>query len=383
VAVSRFVRPGSNGDAWLDERLEYSFSLACLMDKSEIVLEASEYSGGHLDWYSFDVDTTAASHGLTEGRTVKSRLNLLPVPIAYSGMPASRWWEFEDGAVYFGGIDASPADLARLLILEFATICSDDWFALPVRAASGSVNQVRNLEVLDVMGESYAIKPAAVLDHNSLKDDESRAWAFFELAGDPSIEKGQAPLLFVPPSLAGSLHSDPVESVTFVRDEAANLAWAIEEMVETATGKPLRRRLQSALALQAAVDGAVAANSAGPGATNGTWRWRLQTSVPGYWIPLIPERVDATSAQIMLRRGSLLAWDEMAPEAAGPRGRILVAEQILRLHEEEIAESGISVTRAWQSARGLGGSLFVWMSRRKRPVRGERGSGLKFDPLER
>jgi hypothetical protein len=79
----------------------------------------------------------------------------------------------------------------------------------------------------------------------------------------------------------------------------------------------------------------------------------------------------------------MLAWDEIDPLLAGARGRILVPERALRLYEEEIPSAGIEVTRGWQLARGSDGRVCLWMARRKRPGRGERGSGLEFDALER
>jgi hypothetical protein len=46
-------------------------------------------------------------------------------------MPVSRWWEFENGTVHFGDLEAGPADLARLLVAEFATVYADDHFVVP------------------------------------------------------------------------------------------------------------------------------------------------------------------------------------------------------------------------------------------------------------
>ena len=112
--AGRFVEPVASGDTWVDERMEYRFSMAASTDEGEVVMEADEYVGGHLDWFSFDVaDTAGVSHGLTAcasvpGEGERRRFQLLPVPLAYSGMPATRWWELEDRAVYFGGISAGP-----------------------------------------------------------------------------------------------------------------------------------------------------------------------------------------------------------------------------------------------------------------------------------
>jgi hypothetical protein len=79
----------------------------------------------------------------------------------------------------------------------------------------------------------------------------------------------------------------------------------------------------------------------------------------------------------------MLAWDDLDPAAVGPKGRILAPDRPLRLYEEEVPNGGVVVTRAWQSARGADGRVMVWMARRKRLGRGDRGSGLKFDPMKR
>ena len=378
----RFVEPGRSGDTWAEERLEHTFSIAAATPSDEVILSADEYPGGHLDWYAFDVaDGAIAPHGIGSRPIAPRQLDLLPVPMAYSGMPASRWWELEEGEVYFGGIEAGPADLGRLLLAEFATVYSDDWFLLPVRLDGGTLTRIEQIEVLDTFGETHVVESAAVLDQSAVGAAASRPWAFFELAGDPSPAAGQTPYLLLPSSLAGSLHGEAVEDVSFVRDEVANLAWAIEQSIETPTGKPLRRRQEWGQALQKAKEQAEAAGTA-PEA-NPVWRWRLQTQVPPYWVPLIPERVAPDSADVRLRRGRLLAWEELDPAVAGPRSRILAPERPLRLYEEEIPRTGVQVTRSWQAARGADGQLYLWMARQKRPGRGERGSGLRFDEIER
>ncbi|MCA9552350.1 MAG: hypothetical protein KC933_20110, partial [Myxococcales bacterium] len=111
------------------------------------------------------------------------------------------------------------------------------------------------------------------------------------------------------------------------------------------------------------------------------WAHRLESPVPPHWIPLVPERPNPASAEIQLRRGRLLAWGDDA--LAGPRGRLLVPEQPLWIDEAAIPASGLEVTRHWQRARGPDGAVYLWLGRRKRPGRPNRGSGLEFDALER
>ena len=168
--------------------------------------------------------------------------------------------------------------------------------------------------------------------------------------------------------MVGSLEGPALERVTFTRDENANLAWAIEGEVETAYGRARGRRQEWSPPASRPPRG-------------DAWAHRLESPVPPHWIPLVPERPNPASAEILLRRGRLLAWGDDA--LAGPRGRLLVPEQPLWIDEAAIPASGLEVTRHWQRARGPDGAVYLWLGRRKRPGRPNRGSGLEFDALER
>lgn len=372
---ARFAGPGTSGGTWAEERLEYQFSLAASTDAGEVVLGATEYPGGHLDWHAFDVDAGLVSHGLGTTPASTIEINAIPVPLRYGGMPASRWWELEEGTVYFGGIEAGPADIARLCVAEYATIYGDDWFLVPVRLPVGTVARIPELEVVDVFGGVTTVRSCAELDEAALAPGEERTWSFFELSGDPSASSAASPWLLLCPALGDSLDGTPLETVTFVRDEQANLAWAVEESVEIASGHSLARRLGWGLRDRSGEPGASASSH---------WSYRLQQQVPPYVIPLIPERIDSASPEVMLRRARMQAWDEIPDTSVvGARGRILAPEQPLRLYEEELPRGGLRVTRGWQLTRDRDGGRRLWMSRRRRPGRGERGSGLRHDVIDR
>ena len=384
----RFAEPTTTGDTWLEERLEYGFSIAAATAEGEVVMEASEYAGGHLDWYSFDVtNDSAKSHGLQPRKPRVSNVETLPVPLAYPGMPTSRWWAFEEGSVYFGGLEAGPSDIGRLMLAEYATVYSDDWFLVPLRVPVGSLSRVTDVKVVDTFGRGRRKKVYSTADQDTIDAGaaEERAWSFFELTGDPSVDGAPgSPWLLLPPAHVGALQGPPVEKVSLIRDEAANVAWGIEQLVETALGGRLRRREQGkgGPASAAANPTSGGAPGSGAGETEEPWRYRLTTPVPPHWIPLLPER-QGKSAQMRLRRGRLQAWDRLPAEIRGTMGKVLDPGGPLRLHEEEVPRGGVEVTRAWQLARNGKGELKVWMGRRKRPGIGERGSGLEFDRIER
>src|SRR5678816_4856375 len=76
----------------------------------------------------------------------------IPAIARYPGMPADRYWEFEDGRVNFGMLGASKIDLARMAVIEYALVFGNDWFTLPITLPVGALYQVERLEVRDNFG---------------------------------------------------------------------------------------------------------------------------------------------------------------------------------------------------------------------------------------
>ena len=165
----------------------------------------------------------------------------------------------------------------------------------------------------------------------------------------------------------------------FLRDEMANVAWGVERVVESAAGRPLDRfeAFQEERRRRQERDEGVSSGSA-----QATMQptYRLGTSVPDYWIPLLPVQ-EGTS--IRLKRGALPdLGSEGGTGTLEPQGRVLEPGRELLLHDEEVPREGARVTRAYQYARWIDGSTHLWMGRRKQPGRGEGSSGLRFDIVE-
>ncbi|WP_435365871.1 hypothetical protein [Haloarchaeobius sp. DYHT-AS-18] len=226
--------------SWQDDRQEHQFSVATGPADSETVLKAEEYPGGHLDWHSFSVasgplDTLSppaaadTDRTLTESETRDVTLSRL----RYRGMPASRWWEFEDGAVNLDEIPAGPEELSKLLLLDFSLVHSDDWFLFSLPTPIGTLNRITDLTVTDTFGQTTTLEAA------TKSTDRWNAFSFTDLP--ESVTDDGEPGLFLPPTLSESRTSDAVERVTFTRDEMANLAFAVEERVESPVGSPLER----------------------------------------------------------------------------------------------------------------------------------------------
>ena len=229
---------GAAPSAWIPERMEYAFSISGKTAVEEVVLTAPEYLDGRLDWFSF---TTSPGNGLgaTDSRTSLTEA-FLPAPVSFRGMPSARFWEFEDGAVNFANVEAAPQDLARLLLVKFALEYSNDWFLLPLDLSVGTLSQIRALVVTNTFGERFLIP------HANEVDGPASPWRMFSLTNDSQR------LLFLPPVLGPMLESQPVEDLSLLRDEMANLAWAVERVVESAAGRPLDRHeaYQETLAAQ-------------------------------------------------------------------------------------------------------------------------------------
>jgi hypothetical protein len=340
--------------------MEHSFEIAAPDFRSGTRLEANEYPGGHLDWQAFDL--AAKQPPSFSNASSSIRVTTIPVPVEFPGMPAGRWWTFEDGAVYWGGIEGGPEDLARYLVASFATASGNDWFLVPVDLPYGALAQVTSVRVRDSFDGVHPVVATAVLDHKRLQ--ARRRFRVFELTGDAAPAAGLAPRLFVPPSLPAHEQSDPLEEVLLLRDEVANLAWAAERLVESPAGRAASRAARTGVE--------PVSQQPAPGA----WTYDLSSPVPAYFVPLVPVRI-RESAGIRLQRG------RMATEAgpSGARGILLEPARRLLLHEEGVPASGVRVTRAYQMCRGADALVYMWSGRRKTPGARLPAPGLVHDVL--
>jgi hypothetical protein len=364
-----FVEPDDDAEAWVTDRLEYRFRVSAPDGPGQIVLSANEYRTGDLDWFDFDVEVDSAldtGAGPGELRTVSQ--TVVPTAVEFAGMPAPRWWEFEQGRVDFGRVDAAPDDLARLLLLEFALVYGNDWLMVPVTLEAGSICRIRSLEVTDTFGVKLEIPPSVQ------PGDTSASWGLFHPAeaGRPLTHR-VAPadrLFFLPPTLASSLTSDPVEEVVLIRDEMANMAWGIERRVPGADGRPVDR-------FEAYQEKRRAEPPPGPIPEDAAVEYRLASSIPDHWIPLVPVHTDADRRAIALQRGAMLEPATGLPIL--PLGRVLTPGHRLIFPDETVSRAGERVTRHFQHTRWIDGGSLLWMGRRRRPGRGEGSSGLRFD----
>ena len=226
---SLVARPAIGGSAWQTDRLEYEFCAAVATPEREIVMTAQNYPGGNLEWYDFTVRYGATLGGSpADARAHAIAQTLIPAPVTFPGMPASRWWEFENGSVDLSAVNAGPEDPIRLLLVEFALLYGNDWFLIPVELPVGTLSRVRSLVVTNSFGETVSVEPF------SRAAGSGTGWRVFTVTEEGRIPNPPPPggdLFFLPPVLGPSVTGLPDEEVAFVRDEMANLVWAIEKTI--------------------------------------------------------------------------------------------------------------------------------------------------------
>lgn len=378
------------GTAWKPSNLEYQF--ACSAPRrgelgAQDVLVAEEYPGGTLDWYSFDLHADSATR-LQEAEGVivdddvleTHSFTMLPAPVSFAGMANPRWWEFEDSRTNFGHIQPDKTDIAKLLLVEFGLVFGNDWLIVPFAVPIGSLCEVAYLTVDDNFGQRTLIRAAA---QNVTPD-----WQVFTLSTQGNRATVNA-RLFIPPVIAGSLESKPIERVTFTRDEMSNLVWAIETVIpgERSSGLDGYESAIRVRDLLEAVGAAVGSPLPPPPVDHSaSILYRLATNVPENWIPFIAGRRDPASPQIDLRRARLPRLIQgLDTSSVRPRGEILRPEPLPNpyyIYENEVPRAGITVGRSYQRTRWQQGQTISWLGRRKRTGRAESSAGLRFDQIE-
>lgn len=384
--VSRWLRwydtsisePTEVNRAWNPQRQEYACALSAQFSDGEVVLTADEYTDGRLDWYSFRITNQLSLGAPTEPVPVESLAPrpTLPTLVRYPGMPADRYWEFEDGQVALGRLETGPTDLARMLLMEFALVYGNDWFVIPVELPIGSLFRVSQFLVRDTFGKETSVNPVPRSGRSP--------WTMFSLSPEPNAPDRLRNIFFLPPTLPRKLEGDPIEEVALFRDEMANMVWAVEHKVQGAAGDACDRRLASShqTAHQMLESDPVTAELL----------YRLATPVPENWIPFIPvpaapnQPLDAFAIQLE-RRALLRTQLDGNRLKIQPHGLLIRSnpsinvadEPPLRLEEEEVPREGVVVKRTFQCTRWIDGSRHLWLGRNKTIGKGEGASGLQFD----
>jgi len=384
-------------DAWDPSRLEYRFACSAPTAQGEKVYMADEYYQGRLDWYNFDIDKQSNGLGEIPGTAAQKGAevtqSLIPTPIAFAGSPGTRWWTIEDRQTNFGGITPDTTDLPKLLLIEFGLVYANDWFLIKHPATEDSITRIEGLAVTNSFGERFWIESAG-----SGAEDNWQRWSMFStsIKGQPN-KKADTGLLLLP-TVPKIQEGRPIEEVILIRDEVANMVWAIEKVIASATGasKPGGEAANETRDFYFRGPQSGPANAPSPALIEGATklRYELMGAAPENWIPFIPVRVGSDNRRIQLQRAALQRIIRKSEVDAGKPEKIRPRTALLRegldrnpagayfIHEEEVPLTGLRVRQSFQRTRWRDGRVFVWLAVRKQAGRGGSGpNGLAFDRI--
>ena len=382
----------AQASAWAPAGLEYRF--ACTVprdDDSALVLTSDEHSAGALDWYSFDIGPLLEQGGGGAEPELDVR-SFIPTAAEFAGMPNPRWWQFENGQVDLGNIRADTTDVAKLVVAEFALLYGNNWHVVPYAQRCGTLAEIEGIVVSDVFGWRTSVRAAT-----GSSGGVWTRWDFFSLSrrptGDSAAALGQH--LFLPPAAARVDEREPAEAVAFVRDETTNTVWAVETRVPDGLGGA-RDGAIAARQFSGALEQLEESLAGGPpqpaaAAAGATLRYRLGTTVPENWIPFLPVHKPHDTREIRLQRASMPRFFLGGAQPVRPVTSVLrpgllpddTQDAPYFVNEEEVSPAGVVVEGGLRRTRWLGGKTSVWHARRKRSGRGEGGSGLRFDVVEK
>jgi len=344
----------ADGDApaWRAEALEYTFSAGTGSHR----FIGNDYAGRALDWYSFDVARHAPGP-----QAVTSTRQMTPTQLYFPGCPHPRWWRFEDGSAYFDEPADPEPNVLSMLLPEFFYTDINNWYVLPLPMAAGCLREVRNVAVVDSFGVVTNLPPA---------DQTTGTWRVFALerAQGASGAALDGRFLLAPNIAIDVLYNDEIEDIRFIRDEDANLVWAVEFRYRAASGATF-------------VNGEPPSPQPTTSDNDGQPRFRLMSDMQRHWIPYVPRRQapgNAQSGDMYLRRGRT---DEAATGTT-PQYRSKILAESVRINEEEIPRSGLRVRRIARYARGSDGTQHFWVGRLKESGQRTALPGLRFDYVE-
>ena len=358
---------------WQPQKLDYAFALGSPATDQNIVLNALEFPGGRLDWYSFSLSNPQAASVDNPAQITTQTFDFLPNHVTFRGMPDSRWWNFEDSVTDFGQLDAEHVDLAKLLVMEFGLIWGNDWFSVPVPitvgisggSPPGTLSRVTTLVVTDTFGVRTLLQPS---EQTQVNPGES-PWSMFKLSGDGL----RSDYILMAPTLGVVTDGDDIEQVQFLRDEMAAMAWAVEHSLQGDLDSSIdsHERYLDRLKNDPPADPPTATPD-GPKVY-----YSLETPPPDNWIPLVPVR--SPQGELFLRRGTI-----EIPTASGftkikAHAAVLEPEHPFFVADRVVSRSGVAVHRYFRYTRSSDGTVFLWLARRSDRGKGTGWSGLRYD----
>ena len=369
--------------SWDANRLEYKAKIAASLNNEEVAyLEAPEHSGQQMAWYDWDKGSEKADlkQGLNSQLVQIHRRTVMPTPVAFPSMPRARWWEMEDSTIDLSNIQAQKTDTGLLLLAEFSLLFSNDWLLIPLSLPIGSLSKIQSLRVTDVFGVQTILQKqfASVLNPD---------WQLFQMT-----EGALSGWTWLPPLSIGRLQGEALEEVKFIRDEMANMVWAVEQVVPDGIGGAIEGA-SSAMGMELwlrTLAGVPVETPIPELPIKADYKYTIGNTVPPHWIPFIPFRPIAEKPDMVLRRAAMPRILEGVDEATRIRPHTAVVRNAsfskssnrLDIREEEIPATGVTLRTYWRRTRWVDGTTITWLAREKRLGRTSEASGLQFDILD-
>jgi hypothetical protein len=296
-----------------------------------------------------------------------------PHPLTYPGAPPRRYWTFDDANINLAAVTVGPDDIARMLIVEFATVYANDWYQLTIQLPSGALHTIGHLTVTNSFNETETLGPAAPSIPAFGSDPSGTPdWCLFrQTVTQPDGTTANLNGLLLLSSAAAVQSSPPAEEAVLIRDDIADLGWAVEHTVLGADDRPLDR--YSAAAQQSPL------TTASPPADDGsTVRYLLETDVPVYCFPLVPDPSGLPQLDMLILRR---VGADGQPHDVPPLGQLLAPLRTQPLFDQELAAEGTAIRRRRYLTRGYDGEPLLWTGR-ERATGGHYGSiPLAFDQI--
>jgi hypothetical protein len=336
---------------WDASAVAYGFSAVGKVGGATLTLTAPDYDGEGIDWYSFDRSALPSAPPAAPPAAVR------PSPVTYPGMPERGYWTMEDGTVNLDVL--AGQDPSRQLLVSFAHGFGNDWFVVPLALDSGAT-LITSLTVTDSFGTVTPVVSAAAVDGPAAR---FRLW---ELSSSPgTVDAGVGMQLLLPGS-PPPLQGQATEKVLLARDEMANLGWLIELETTDEDGRKVDR-YQRWVSLRSESNPDFT-----PAPADAARYYRLGTSLPDYWYPLM-----STGASLALATVPPGATDVTSE---GVTGTIVSHAAGSTVQDEEVPRAGTAVSRVDRLIQTPSGRR-VWRARRRGAGTGEASSGLRFDTL--
>jgi hypothetical protein len=377
---------------WKSEKLCYQFESE---NASGDTYVTSDYNQGNLDWYNYEKVANASPTGNVTTKILKQ---LIMTNNRFAGMPSSRWWEFENGAVNFCKVDADTTDIAKIILTQFALLYNDDWFMIPFTIPAGSIGSMKGITVTDVFGvntfianHNIAYDKSAGANTTKLKTvpDNWKDWSWFDIHYKSNMLSNteSANEIIFPDNVIKIQEGKPFEKVIFTVDEMSNMVWAIEEIVPNQLGFGSEANKLNTEYLNYLRANIVLPVNNSTGVSAAKLDYKLMTSVPENWIPFImKEQATTAKRQFKLQRATMpRVIDGIAQTTlVRPRTSILQYDTngAYLINEEEVTLAGTIITTNFQRARWYNGATFSWVGRQRKTGLGQGNSGLAFDKLE-